>query len=115
MMPWLFAILIVLALGAVAVVAAGRGAPMAPVYDDRADVRLPEAGALRAGDLREVRFTTAVRGYNMAEVDELLARLAAQMEAAQPPPAELEQHDEAAPSPPGEVESDRSRGTNETA
>ena len=36
-MMWLFAILIVLALGAVAVVAAGRGAPLAEVYDDRPD------------------------------------------------------------------------------
>ena len=34
-MMWFFAILIVLALGGVAVVAAGRGQPMAPAYDDR--------------------------------------------------------------------------------
>ena len=40
-MMWFFAILIVLALGGVAVVAAGRGAPMAPAYDDRPDSLVP--------------------------------------------------------------------------
>ena len=40
-MMWFFAILIVLALGGVAVVAAGRGAPMAEVYDDRPDALVP--------------------------------------------------------------------------
>ena len=34
---WLFAILVVLALGGVAVVAAGRGAPMSGAYDDAPD------------------------------------------------------------------------------
>ena len=40
-MMWFFAILIVLALGGIAVLAAGRGTPMAEVYDDRPDVRVP--------------------------------------------------------------------------
>ena len=40
-MMWFFAILVVLALGGVAVVAAGRGAPLAEVYDDRPDARVP--------------------------------------------------------------------------
>jgi hypothetical protein len=41
-MMWFFAILIVLALGGIAVIAAGRGTPMAEVYDDRP--RRPRAG-----------------------------------------------------------------------
>ncbi len=77
---WFFAILIVLALGGVAMVAAGRGAPLAEVYDDRPDAGVPADGPLRAGDLRRVRFSLAVRGYRMSEVDALLDRLAAQLE-----------------------------------
>ena len=37
---WFFAILVVLALGGVALVASGRGEPLAPAYDDRPDVVL---------------------------------------------------------------------------
>jgi DivIVA domain-containing protein len=33
-----------------------------------------------ADDLRRVRFTTAFRGYRMAEVDALLDRLSAELE-----------------------------------
>jgi DivIVA domain-containing protein len=76
---WFFAVLVVLALGGVALVAAGRGGSLPEVRDDRPEVRLP-AGRLGATDLRRVRFPLAVRGYRMAEVDELLARLADQLE-----------------------------------
>jgi DivIVA domain-containing protein len=79
-MMWLFAILIVLALGGVAVVASGRGGSMAPAYDDRPDLALPADRPLVARDLRSVRFPLAVRGYRMSEVDELLARLATELE-----------------------------------
>ena len=79
-MMWFFAILIVLALGGVAVVAAGRGAPLAEVYDDRPDAEVPADGRLRAEDLRRVRFSLALRGYRMSEVDALLDRLATEME-----------------------------------
>ena len=77
---WFFAILIVLALGGVAVVAAGRGAPLAEVYDDRPDAQVPAEGRLRASDLRQVRFSLAFRGYRMSEVDALLDRLATELE-----------------------------------
>ncbi|WP_121254954.1 DivIVA domain-containing protein [Nocardioides ferulae] len=80
---WLFAILIVLAMGVVAVVAAGRGEPLAPAYDDRPDARVPADGPLVADDLRRVRFSLALRGYRMSEVDALLDRLAAQLEQGQ--------------------------------
>ena len=40
-MIWFFAILVVLALGGVAVVAAGRGQPMGPAYDDAPDSLVP--------------------------------------------------------------------------
>ena len=79
-MTWLFAIMIVLAMGGIAMVAAGRGGSMAPAYDDRPDLALPADRPLGAQDLRTVRFPLAVRGYRMSEVDDLLARLATELE-----------------------------------
>jgi DivIVA domain-containing protein len=81
-MMWLFAILIVLALGGIAVVAAGRGAPMEPAYDDAPDSLVPADGPVTADDLRRIRFPLAFRGYRMGEVDALLERLAEEREAA---------------------------------
>ena len=80
---WLFAILIVLALGGVAVVASGRGTPMSPAYDDSPDSLVPREGPITAEDLRRIRFPLAFRGYRMAEVDALLDRLAEEQEHAE--------------------------------
>ena len=79
-MTWFFAVLIVLAMGAVAVVAAGRGESLGPAYDDRPDVRLPAQGPVTGEHLRAIRFNTALRGYRASEVDALLERLAAQLD-----------------------------------
>jgi DivIVA domain-containing protein len=79
-MMWLFAILVVLAMGGIAVVASGRGAPMSRAYDDRPDVSVPRDVDLGARDLRTIRFSSAFRGYRMSEVDSLLDRLAREME-----------------------------------
>jgi len=100
-MTWFFAILIVLVMGAVAVVAGGRGGSLAETYDDRPDARVQAEGPLAASDLRQVRFTTAFRGYRMSEVDALLDRLSAELEAANGAP---EQHasDAHRPGPEGE-------------
>jgi DivIVA domain-containing protein len=81
---WFFAVLIVLVMGAVAVVAAGRGGTLGPAYDDRPDVLVPADRPLTSEDLRGLRFTTAVRGYRASEVDALIERLAHQLE--DPPP-----------------------------
>lgn len=78
-MMWLFAVLVVLAMAAVAVVASGRTGALPEEYDDRPDVRVP-AGQLAGDDLRRVRFSLAFRGYRMSEVDTLLARLADQLD-----------------------------------
>jgi DivIVA domain-containing protein len=80
-MTWFFAVLIVAVMGGIAVVAAGRGGSMAETFDDRPDSRVPADGPLTAQDLRRVRFSTALRGYRMSEVDALLDRLAAEIEA----------------------------------
>ena len=81
MMTWFFAVLVVLAMGGVAVVASGRGGSMPPAYDDRPDLALPQDRPIGAEDLRRVRFPLALRGYRMSEVDALLARLANELEA----------------------------------
>jgi len=80
MMMWVFAVLIVLAMGGIALLAAGRGEPMQPAYDDRPDARVPLDRPISADDLRRVRFSLAFRGYRMSEVDALLARLAREQE-----------------------------------
>ncbi len=79
-MMWFFAILVVLAMGGIAMVAAGRGTPMSREYDDRPDVLVPRDRTLVGNDLRTVRFSLAFRGYRMSEVDALLDRLAREME-----------------------------------
>ena len=84
-MTWLFAVIIVAVMGGVAVVAAGHGGAMAETYDDRPDARVPADGPLTAADLRQVRFSTAFRGYRMSEVDALLDRLAAERDHAPAP------------------------------
>ena len=84
-MNWFLAVLIVLAMGGVAVVAAGRGASLGQSYDDRPDVRLPADRPVTGDDLRALRFNTTVRGYRASEVDALIELLAAQLD---------EQHDE---------------------
>ena len=96
-MMWIFAILVVLAMGGIAVVASGRGTPLAEVYDDRPDVIVPADRPLVGEDLRRVRFSLAFRGYRMSEVDVLLDRLASQLEtpaddAADDAPTESERH-----------------------
>ncbi|UUW87142.1 DivIVA domain-containing protein [Nocardioides sp. WV_118_6] len=85
-MMWVFAVLIVLAMGGVALLAAGHGEPMRTAYDDRPDALVPADRPIGAGDLRTVRFSLAFRGYRMSEVDALLQRLAGEMDRAAAPP-----------------------------
>ncbi|MDO9455674.1 DivIVA domain-containing protein [Nocardioides sp.] len=82
-MTWFFAVVVVLAMGGIALVASGRGAPMVDEYDDRPDALVPADGDLGPHDLRRVRFSITFRGYRMSEVDALLSRLASEMEADQ--------------------------------
>jgi len=79
-MIWLVAVLAILVVGGLVVLAVARGAALAPAADDRPEVRLPADRPLRAEDIRGTRFTMTLRGYRMAEVDSLLARLAAELD-----------------------------------
>ncbi len=87
-MMWFFAILVVVVMGGVAALAAGRGAPMSEAYDDRPDALVPKDGPLGAEHVRKVRFSLAFRGYRMSEVDALLDRIARQIDLAEAPPTD---------------------------
>lgn len=78
-MTWFLCIIIVAVLAATFVVAARGGVTMDGAYDDRRDVTLPADRALRADDVRAVRFTVGFRGYRKEEVDALLARLESEL------------------------------------
>jgi len=80
---WVLWVLVVLVIGGCVVLAVGRGGEMREAYDDRRDVLVPGDRRLGSEDLRAVRFTTAFRGYRMAEVDALIARVAGELDAAQ--------------------------------
>lgn len=79
-MMWLAVILGVLVLGVVAAVAAGRFGHL-PEVETRLGRTGPGRGPVTAESLRSVRFSLALRGYRMDEVDALLDRLATQLEA----------------------------------
>lgn len=69
---------VVAVLFAAAVVATRSDPALAPAPPDRPDVVLPDR-PLEPGDVAEVRFSTAVRGYRMDEVDRVLERLAGEI------------------------------------
>jgi DivIVA domain-containing protein len=82
---WLVTCLLALGVGLVVVLATARGEAMQPVEPDRRDVLVPADRPLTARDLAGIRFTTALRGYRMEEVDALIARL--QLQLPDPEPA----------------------------
>lgn len=110
-MEWFIAVVIVAALGVAAVAAAGGLGGMAkePVRDVyRQD--LPDDRRLVSADIHGLRFGTALRGYSMDQVDDILDRLAreigerdeliAQLRGSQPLAAEPASLDAADPSEP---------------
>ncbi|MFD3403762.1 DivIVA domain-containing protein [Kribbella sp. NPDC058693] len=73
---WFFGLIVVVLIGAVAVVASGRWGAMSTAYDDRPDMTVPARQALTSTDIESARFAVGVRGYRMDEVDTLLERVA---------------------------------------
>ena len=73
---WFFGLIVVLLIGAVAVVASGRWGAMGTAYDDRPDMTVPARQALTSTDIESARFAVGLRGYRMDEVDTLLERVA---------------------------------------
>lgn len=58
----------------------GRGEELAPMPPDVAPMLLPEHRRLTGADVRDVRLPVTVRGYRMGEVDELLDRVAEELD-----------------------------------
>ncbi|WP_243842898.1 DivIVA domain-containing protein [Mumia sp. ZJ430] len=80
-MIWIGVLVGALIVGAAVTVVAGRTGALGPPVSTRRDVLVPAEGELTARDLRAVRFTRAWRGYARDEVDALLARLEADVDA----------------------------------
>lgn len=89
-MEWFIAAVAVVALGVAAVVAAGGGGSMAkdPVRDTYA--MTVSEDPLHGDDVRGLRFGVALRGYAMDQVDAVLDRLAAELDARDARVAEVE-------------------------
>ncbi len=78
-MEWFLWMIAVAVLGLAAVAASGRLGELPATVTDTPVPHLPQ-GRLSADDLRRVRFAVVPRGYSMAQVDELLDRLARQLD-----------------------------------
>jgi DivIVA domain-containing protein len=103
MMFWFQLVVVVLLLIAVGWIAVGGGGHMSAPTPDRPDPAVPETGLLGRGDVDKVRFSVGARGYRMDEVDDVLDRLAYEIDVRERRIAELEGH---APGKDGQAEAE---------
>jgi DivIVA domain-containing protein len=96
MMFWFQLCVVVALLIAVGWVAVGGGGHLSPPTPDRPDPALPDTGLLARDDVDKVRFSVGARGYRMDEVDDMLDRLAYEIDVRERRIAELEGHPDAA-------------------
>ncbi|HET9173296.1 MAG TPA: DivIVA domain-containing protein [Actinospica sp.] len=89
-MFWFQLCVVVALLIAVGWVAVGGGGHMSPATPDRPDPAVPDTGLLARGDVDKVRFSVGARGYRMDEVDDVLDRLAYEIDVRERRIAELE-------------------------
>lgn len=89
-MYWLQLVVIVALLAAVGWLAIGGGGHMSEPEPDRPDLALPGDGLLAREDVDRVRFSVGARGYRMDEVDDVLDRLAHEIELREERIAQLE-------------------------
>jgi DivIVA domain-containing protein len=92
-MFWLQLVVIVALLAAVGWLAIGGGGHMSEPVPDHPDLALPGQGLLERGDVDRVRFSVGARGYRMDEVDDVLDRLAREIELREERIAELEERE----------------------
>jgi DivIVA domain-containing protein len=79
-MMWILWLIVITAiLLSVVLLALGRGDGLAEEEPDDVVVRLPEDRSMVASDVETLRLPLAVRGYQMAAVDEVLDRLAVEL------------------------------------
>ena len=83
MITLLWYLVIAALVGGVVFVAAvfvfGRGEQMAPLPAQTSPAQLPEEGAVAASDVKALRFSLALRGYRMSDVDWALDRLGGEL------------------------------------
>jgi len=79
-MEWILAALAIGVVGLAAAASTGRFGEMPEVVDDRVHPSLPPTGRLTGTEVRDIQFAVVPRGYSMEQVDELLHRLAAQID-----------------------------------
>lgn len=79
-MQWVLWMIAVGVLGLAAVAASGRLGELPGTVTDTPRPHVP-TGVLNGDDLRGLRFAVVPRGYSMDQVDELLDRLARQLDA----------------------------------
>src|SRR5215469_2065530 len=89
-MFWFQLVVVVALLAAVGWLAVGGGGHMSEPVPDRPDLALPDEGLLAREDVDRVRFSVGARGYRMDEVDDVLDRLAHEIELRERRIAELE-------------------------
>jgi DivIVA domain-containing protein len=87
---WFMLIALVAVVAAVALAVLGDGGALRDAGTDRLDDRLPADRPLVRTDIDAVRLPTAVRGYRMLDVDEVLDRLGAELAERDARIAELE-------------------------
>ncbi|MEU0689355.1 DivIVA domain-containing protein [Streptomyces uncialis] len=75
----LIALVVVVAAVTLAVVGGGESGPLPEAAPERYAEPLPPYRPVRRGDIEALRFPLAVRGYRMAEVDDALGRLGAEL------------------------------------
>ncbi len=80
-MQWVLWMIAVAVLGLAAVAASGRLGELPGTVTDTPRPHVP-TGVLQGDDLRGLRFAVVPRGYSMDQVDELLDRLARQLDGA---------------------------------
>jgi DivIVA domain-containing protein len=79
-MMWVLWLVVITAiLLTVVLLALGRGDGLVEEEPDDVVVRLPQERSMVASDVETLRLPLAVRGYQMAAVDEVLDRLAAEL------------------------------------
>ena len=78
-MFWLILVVIVLVVGAAALVALGSGGALPDAERDRLAARLPLDRPVGRPDIDALRFPMALRGYRMDEVDDVLDRLGVEL------------------------------------
>ncbi|MFF4351750.1 DivIVA domain-containing protein [Streptomyces sp. NPDC001530] len=73
------ALAVVVAAVTLSVVGGGESAPLPEAVPERLADPLPHDRPVHRGDVESLRFPVAVRGYRMADVDDALGRLGAEI------------------------------------